>query len=165
MSTPPDLTLATWIGHILVAQAARRPVRPAPDEALWQILVPMLWIVGLLLLLALIVAKVRAWFLRNADKETSVHQMLTEFRQLRDRGELSEEEFRTIRNRLSPQLGIPGNDPSRASLTSEDADSAEGIDNNNMGDDNTDDDAGEEKSPDDADDANDSGPADDFRKD
>lgn len=48
---------------------------------------------------------IRSRWREGNDLSVSAHELLTEYRDLRRRGELTEEEFRFIKGRLAPQLG------------------------------------------------------------
>ena len=75
----------------------------------------MIWLNGKFVLLvsalALVVAaslwgivKIRSWFRERDDPAASANQMLSQYREMHQRGDLSEEEYRLIKSRLTHQL-------------------------------------------------------------
>lgn len=56
-----------------------------------------------IVVLAWIVARVRAWFRNDEDPAENANQMLSEIREMYEEGKLSEEEFRSIKGRLRNQ--------------------------------------------------------------
>lgn len=52
-----------------------------------------------------LVVRVRSWFREDEDPTASAHEMLLQFRDLRRQGDLSEEEYRSIKNRLVEERG------------------------------------------------------------
>ena len=62
-----------------------------------------LWFAAIFALLALAVAVVRRWRGGSADDQPSSSELLTKFRDLRVRGTLSEDEYRTIKTKLATQ--------------------------------------------------------------
>jgi len=64
------------------------------------------WI-ALLILTAIAVwfiYKIRSWFLGGDGPDASEHQLLTQLHDLRSEGELSEEEYRSIKGRIAQQI-------------------------------------------------------------
>ena len=59
---------------------------------------------GALLLGALVLALVNRWRKKQANVIVSAHEQLAQFRAVHDRGELSDEEFERIRERLTKPL-------------------------------------------------------------
>jgi hypothetical protein len=58
--------------------------------------------------------RIRSWFFDSDESEVPAEEMITQFRQLKRQGELSEEEFRLISQRLSGSKQAPvasANDP------------------------------------------------------
>jgi len=53
-----------------------------------------------IVVLAVIVARVRAWYRSDDDPAENANQMLSEIREMYEEGKLSEEEFRSIKGRL-----------------------------------------------------------------
>ena len=51
--------------------------------------------------------RVRAWFRDETDRAASDHEMLSRYRELHRRGELSDEEFRCIKDEMLKRLGKP----------------------------------------------------------
>ncbi|MGL4555029.1 MAG: SHOCT domain-containing protein [Gemmataceae bacterium] len=72
-------------------------------------------LVGALLLGAVIVGAVRRWQQMNDRGRMTANEQLAQFRALYERGELSEEEFRRLRDLLAVQIrqetGLPGHKP------------------------------------------------------
>lgn len=52
-------------------------------------------------LLVWLIQRLRSWFFDSDDSDEPVSEMLTQFRQLKREGELSDEEYRLITHRLS----------------------------------------------------------------
>jgi hypothetical protein len=65
---------------------------------------------GLVLLavfaLVWLILRIRSWFIESDDSAEPLQEMLTQFRQLKREGELSEEEYRLISQRLSGKKGV-----------------------------------------------------------
>ncbi len=61
-----------------------------------------------LAVLVWIVLQIRAWYRESDDPAESTHEMLTQYREMHERGELSEEEFRLIKSRLANTLHPSG---------------------------------------------------------
>jgi uncharacterized membrane protein len=65
------------------------------------------WIwIGLIvaiLVLAWIVVRVRAWYRDDEDHAENARRLLSEIQEMYDEGDLSEEEFRSIKGRLTKQ--------------------------------------------------------------
>lgn len=57
-----------------------------------------------LAILIWICLQIRSRFRESDDLAESTHEMLTQYRELHDRGELSDEEFRLIKSRLANSL-------------------------------------------------------------
>lgn len=79
----------------------------------WAVLV----IVAVIVLFAFVI-KLKEWFRGHAQSETSPEQLLLEFRNAYERGELTEAEYKTIREQLFKKSGeatqkdISGKEPS-----------------------------------------------------
>lgn len=61
-----------------------------------------------------LILRIRSWFFESDDSDEPLQEMLTQFRQLKREGELTEEEYRLISQRLSapreqvrPPIGQP----------------------------------------------------------
>jgi hypothetical protein len=63
-----------------------------------------LFCIGLLIWASL---RIRSWFFDSDESEVPAEEMITQFRQLKRQGELSEEEFRLISQRLSGAKQAP----------------------------------------------------------
>ena len=56
-----------------------------------------------ILVLAWIVVRVRAWYRDDEDHAENAQRLLSEIQEMYDEGELSQEEFRSIKGRLTKQ--------------------------------------------------------------
>ena len=67
------------------------------------------------LVLAWIVVRVRAWYRDDEDHAENARQLLSEIQEMYDEGELSQEEFRSIKGRLTKQKdrASSGGEPSQ----------------------------------------------------
>jgi len=65
---------------------------------------PVAVMVVTLAVLAWTVLQIRAWYRESDDPAESTHEMLTQYREMHERGELSDEEFRLIKSRLANTL-------------------------------------------------------------
>jgi len=83
--------------------AAVRP-QPKPVNFDPRILINSLWIVGFLLLGALVIAIVSYWRKNIRDDRTSPSEQLTHFRNLLDDGEISEEEYEALKAVLGGRI-------------------------------------------------------------
>lgn len=70
------------------------------DVRFGQILEPALWLVGALLLAALILLFVQRWQRRSQEPGDPLRDQLTQFRALYEKGEISQEEYERVRGRL-----------------------------------------------------------------
>jgi uncharacterized membrane protein len=70
------------------------------DQSLWA----GIGLVVALLVLAWLVYRLRAWYGDDADSTDGNHELLTHLRDLRREGEVSEEEFRSIKGRLTERM-------------------------------------------------------------
>jgi hypothetical protein len=70
-----------------------------------QLLLPMLTVVGAIGLLALLVYLIRNWWRESDDSAGGDHQLLSDYREMHLRGELSDEEYRIIKSRMASRLG------------------------------------------------------------
>lgn len=75
------------------------------SEAMRQLLLPVLSAVGAIGVLALAVYWIRSWWRENAGGAESDHVLLSEYREMHQRGELSEEEYRLIKSQYAPRMG------------------------------------------------------------
>ncbi len=62
------------------------------------------WLAVVLALMAGCFLLVRKWAGRSGDSSQEASEMLTKFRHLHARGGLSDEEYRTIKGKLAPEL-------------------------------------------------------------
>ena len=70
------------------------------------LVLPVVGTVLLLALLAWLVWKVRDWWREDANDSGTEHEILAQYRELRLRGELSEEEYRSIKRRMAARMGM-----------------------------------------------------------
>jgi len=82
----------------------------------WEELINSAWLPMAAMVLALgffiwIILQIRARYRESDDPAESTHEMLTQYRELRERGEISEEEFRLIKSRLANNLERGGPSP------------------------------------------------------
>lgn len=89
------------VAWLLWANANPPPRRPIWDpRLLWA----GLGLVGLILLGALVIVLLDRWRKRGEPPPLTANEQLAQFRELYERGELSQEEFDRIRARLTPHL-------------------------------------------------------------
>lgn len=65
-----------------------------------------------IVVLAIAVYKIRSWFHDGEDPAASAHQMLVHYREMQRQGDLSDEEYRLIKSRLSSRTGGTTSPPS-----------------------------------------------------
>lgn len=75
------------------------------DQALRQLLIPLLSVGAGIGLLALVIYWIRIWLHENDDSAGSAHELLTEYSEMKRRGELTDEEYRIIKSRMALQIG------------------------------------------------------------
>jgi len=80
--------------------ATAETVRRVLSESMWT------WIglIFAILVLAWVVQRIRAWFREDDDPAGNAREMLSEIREMYVEGDLSEEEFRSIKGRLTERL-------------------------------------------------------------
>ncbi len=76
------------------------------DSAGYSLVKAALWFALIFLLVAAAIVVVRRWRGSTAQDTPEANQMLTKFRELHDRGGLSDDEYRTIKTKLAGQ--VPG---------------------------------------------------------
>lgn len=76
-----------------------------PNLFLRHALLPMLAVGGALIVLGLVIYWIRVWLRDSDGPAASDHDLLSEYRELHQRGELSDEEFRIIKSRFFPRIG------------------------------------------------------------
>ena len=74
---------------------------------------PVVVTVLLLAVLGWLVWRFRAWWREDANDAGTEHEILARYRELHLRGELSEEEYRSIKRQMAARLGMTP-DPSRS---------------------------------------------------
>src|SRR5262245_29358437 len=76
-----------------------------PSALLRQTALPLIAVVFALGLLAIAVFRIRNWMRENDDPAESFGELLSEYREMNQRGELSDEEYRIIKSRMVPRIG------------------------------------------------------------
>ena len=97
----------------VLAQAADPTIRDFVKVSV----VPFLLVALLIAVGVWMLVRVRARFRDNEDPTAADHQMLMQISNLRRQGDLSEEEYRSIKGRLVERLGDPApppNEPGRS---------------------------------------------------
>lgn len=84
------------------------------DQALRQLLIPLLSVGAGIGLLALVIYWIRIWLHENDDSAGSAHELLTEYSEMKRRGELTDEEYRIIKSRMAPLIGRTTSEPRAA---------------------------------------------------
>jgi uncharacterized membrane protein len=77
-----------------------RSIRPHPDF-IWQFFWPLLATAGAIIILAIVVAVIRSWWRENDDDAESCGNLLTQYREMHEQGELTDEEYRLIKSRIA----------------------------------------------------------------
>jgi hypothetical protein len=90
------------------AKIAVQPQKPPGKFEIGSILVPALWLIGILTVGALLIA----WLKKNRDRSFSAlsispHQQLSSFRDSMDEGEMTEEEFKKVKSHLAKKIKPP----------------------------------------------------------
>lgn len=80
------------------------PRTGGPIDLLRELGVPLLVLAALLAVLAWAVWAIRKWLRRTEVTAPSCEELLLEFRRMAEEGKLSEQEFRTIKERLMRQM-------------------------------------------------------------
>jgi len=76
-----------------------------PNLVLRQTLLPLLAVGGAIVVLGFVIYWIRVWMRDSDGPAASDHDLLSEYRELHQRGELSDEEFRIIKSRFLPRIG------------------------------------------------------------
>ena len=74
-----------------------------------------LWFAVIFALSALVIVALRRWRGGSYDAQLTPSELLTKFRELHDRGGLSDGEYRTIKTKLASQLDTKLNDNDKKS--------------------------------------------------
>jgi hypothetical protein len=70
-----------------------------------QTLVPLVATVAAIVVLAVAVYLIRSWLRENDGPAESAHELLAEYREMNRLGELSDEEFRSIKGKMASRIG------------------------------------------------------------
>jgi uncharacterized membrane protein len=87
--------------------AAAKTVWDLLDQSMWSgigLVVALLW-------LAWAAYRLRSWYGEDEDRADAGQEMLSQLRQMRAEGEVSEEEFRSIKGRLAQSRERPAGPP------------------------------------------------------
>ena len=74
------------------------------SEALSQALIPVATTVTAIAVLAIAIYLIRSWLRENDGPAASDCELLSEYREMNRRGELSDEEFRIIKGRMASRI-------------------------------------------------------------
>lgn len=74
------------------------------SQAFTELLAPFGILIGVFFLLAIGLVVARKWFQGSQESDISTNEMLAEFRELEEQGELSPEEYKKIREVLAAKL-------------------------------------------------------------
>ncbi|RPI86961.1 MAG: hypothetical protein EHM42_05560 [Planctomycetaceae bacterium] len=86
---------------------------PSARDALQQLLIPTALLVGGLIVLAVAVHYLKSWWNERAEDAGEQPLLLSHYREMVRRGELSEEEYRKIMGRLAARMGVTPPGPDR----------------------------------------------------
>ncbi|MFN0052745.1 MAG: hypothetical protein ACKV0T_11175 [Planctomycetales bacterium] len=75
------------------------------DALFRQALLPLLSVAGAIGLLLVAIHWIRGWLRDNDDPAMCDHELLSEYRELKEQGELTDEEYRIISCRIAPRTG------------------------------------------------------------
>ena len=96
-----------------------------PSAVLSQVLPAVLAVVVALGALSFVIYWIRERLRENADPAESMHELLTEYREMNQQGDLTDEEYRIIKSRLVHQIGGTAS-PAGRPLPARDANGDEG---------------------------------------
>jgi hypothetical protein len=88
-----------------------------PNVILRQALLPLFSTAAAIGILAVLVYFIRVWFSDNDDPAESDNVLLSEYREMNERGELSDEEYRIIKCRFAPRIGSTPSPPADPSVS------------------------------------------------
>lgn len=74
------------------------------SEALSEALIPVATTVTAIAVLAIAIYLIRSWLRENDGPAASDCELLSEYREMNRRGELSDEEFRIIKGQMAPRI-------------------------------------------------------------
>lgn len=79
------------------------------NSLLWKLLNRSLWelfgLVLAILVLAWLIVQIRSWFTGDDDPAEGDHELLASIRELNREGDLTDDEYRSIKSRLVDRLG------------------------------------------------------------
>lgn len=78
---------------------------PNTSQALNQAALPVAATVVAIVVLAVAIYLIRSWLRDNDGPAASYHELLGEYQDLNQQGELSDEEFRIIKSRMASRIG------------------------------------------------------------
>ncbi len=78
---------------------------PNASEVFQQALIPVATTVTAIGVLSAAIYAIRSWLRENDGPAASEHELLSEYREMVRRGELSDQEFRIIMGRMAPRIG------------------------------------------------------------
>ena len=99
-----------------------------PTAMLRQVLLPVVAVVVALGVLAFVIYWIRERLRENADPAASMHELLTEYREMNQQGDLTDEEYRIIKSRLVHRIGGTASPTARPSPRDANGEGAEGQD-------------------------------------
>ena len=74
------------------------------QDVLTQAFIPLITTVAAIAVLAVVIYLIRSWLRENDGPAASELELLSEYREMHRRGELSDEEFRIIKGRMAPRI-------------------------------------------------------------
>jgi len=77
---------------------------PNATETLHQALIPIAATVTAIAVLSVAIYAIRWWLRENDGPAASDNELLSEYREMHRRGELSDQEFRIIKGRMAPRI-------------------------------------------------------------
>ena len=97
------LELVVLVGQAQPKTPAKAP--PAPSRAdPWEIMIPLIALLGCVLILAVVLTKMRSWYSNQKAGANLTSEMMSDFRTMKEEGELSPEEYQKIKAKLAAEL-------------------------------------------------------------
>lgn len=97
------LELAAILGQARQKGPAKAPAAP-PVADPWEIMIPLIALLGCVLILAVVLTKMRAWYTDQKAGGDLTSEMISDFRAMKEEGELSLEEYQKIKTKLAAEL-------------------------------------------------------------